>query len=78
MMFIRFLKDRYKNGFSWEDIAFCSTLIIFFWVFVVLNVIITFQMQTSIWLFLFVPLEVALLMMMAEFSFERPPKIIYI
>ena len=77
-MFIKFIKDRYKCGFSWEDIAFLSFLIIVFWLCVILNAIITIQMQTSIWLLLFIPLEVFMLMIMAEFSLTRPPRIIYI
>jgi len=77
-MFILFLKDRFKDGFSWEDLAFLSFLIIVFWLFVILNAVITIQTQIPLFMLLFVPLEVILLIGMAECSLTRPQKIIYI
>jgi len=77
-MFIKFLKDRFKNGFSWEDLAFLSFLIIVFWLCVILNAVITIQTQIPLFMLLFIPLEVFMLIVMAEFSLTRPSTIIYI
>ena len=77
-MFIKFIKDRFKNGFNWEDLAFLSFLIIVFWLFVILNTVIRIQTQMPILLLLLIPLEVFLLIVIAEFSFTRPATVIYI
>lgn len=66
--FIKFLKDRFKNGFSWEDLAFLSVLIIIFWTCVILNSAVTLQAQMPIYLIILIPLEVILLIQIAEYS----------